>query len=337
MTLLIIFLHICAAAVIVAGWRRGEFHLPPVMLPLVILLPVWGPLCAAAAELHFRGGEKADEEPVTGRFGITDEVYRSIRMENDDVSGVLPIEDVLSMGTPAQRRSLLLSVLHTGAEPFVRPLRIAGVNDDTEVVHYAVTALVELRSSFAQRTAELEKKLQERPSDTALLLAYADLDEEYIRSGIPENGEREERLEHCRQMLEKLLQNTAWEEVAAGRGKTLRGARSQNGNRASAAGSSAAEGTGTQGELQRLALLKRLGQVCLQLEDAEQTEEIARLLIGEEPEQESGYLLLLDARVLARDGGGIAQVIDDLRGRDIYLSPAAREKISFWDLKMNRS
>ena len=204
MIILILAIHILAAAFLAAGWKQGRMHFPSSMLPIVLLLPLWGPVCALAVELHIRGGEKSDEEPGTGRFGITDEVYRSIRMEENGVSDVIPIEDVLENGTPVQRRKLLLSVLHSGAEPFVRPLRVAGVNDDTEVVHYAVTALVELRSDFNQRIAKMERLLEGNPADPQVLESYADLDEEYLKSGIPENGERLQILAHCRDMLERL-------------------------------------------------------------------------------------------------------------------------------------
>ncbi|MBQ2640596.1 MAG: hypothetical protein IJG15_01210, partial [Lachnospiraceae bacterium] len=299
-----IILHICAAAAVVAGWTRGILHIPSVMLWMAVLLPLWGPACAVAAELHYRGGEKADEEPGTGRFGITDEVYRSIRMDEEDISSVLPIEDVLAFGTPVQRRSLLLSVLHTGAAPFVRPLRTAGVNDDTEVVHYAVTALVELRSAYNQRIADMEKKLQAAPSDTETLLTFADLDEEYLRSGIPENSERDMRAAHCRRMLEKALRNVDWEEKA--RGRKLSGTGSGQTGKAGAG-----RGIGT--DFMRVSLLKRLGGICLDQGDAAAAEKAGRSLIKEEPDREEGYLMILDARVLRRDGKGISQIIKTIR------------------------
>ena len=155
MTILLIIIHLAAVFAVTAARSRGILHFPVSMFPAVFILPFWGTAFALVAEAHMRRGEKADEEPEQGRFGITDEVYRSIRMDKDDMSGVLPIGDVLETGTPVRRRSLLLSVLHEGPAPFVKPLRLAGVNDDTEVVHYAVTALSELRSEFEQRIEEM--------------------------------------------------------------------------------------------------------------------------------------------------------------------------------------
>lgn len=319
MTLLLMALHLAAAVFILAGWRQGRIHILPAMLPVVLCLPLWGPCCALVAQLHYLGGEKADEEPAYGPFGITDEVYRNIRMEEGGVEDVLPIEDVLADGTPVQRRNLLLSVLHAGPEPFVRPLRVAGVNDDTEVVHYAVTALVELRSDFAQRIAAMEKRLQERPADGQVLQEYADLDEEYIRSGIPENNERLERIGHCRRMLEGLLQYNVWQEM----GRTSR--------HPSALHNSAPQNLVPRNSTQQNGrILKRLGEMCILQGDAAAAEKAGQELLRESPDSEDGYLLLVKARAIARDGSGIREILDTIRHRGIYLSPAAREQLAFW-------
>ena len=220
MTILLIIIHLAAVFAVTAARSRGILHFPVSMFPAVFILPFWGTAFALVAEAHMRRGEKADEEPEQGRFGITDEVYRSIRMDKDDMSGVLPIGDVLETGTPVRRRSLLLSVLHEGPAPFVKPLRLAGVNDDTEVVHYAVTALSELRSEFEQRIEEMEKCYRKHPSSAEVMRQYADLDEEYLRSRIPDSRERAERSAHCRALLEKLIYYTAWQE----NGRNSRGA-----------------------------------------------------------------------------------------------------------------
>ena len=310
MIILILAIHILAAAFLAAGWKQGRMHFPSSMLPIVLLLPLWGPVCALAVELHIRGGEKSDEEPGTGRYGITDEVYRSIRMEENGVSDVIPIEDVLENGTPVQRRKLLLSVLHSGAEPFVRPLRVAGVNDDTEVVHYAVTALVELRSDFNQRIAKMERLLEGNPADPQVLESYADLDEEYLKSGIPENGERLQILAHCRDMLERLLMYDRWQETGSN------GANSDE--------------TGNRFDTKRIRILNRLGRICLEQEDTAAAKKAGHALIRVCPDLEDGYMLVLRADAAAGDGQGVCGMIRSIRERNIYISPSAREELEFW-------
>lgn len=316
MTILLIIIHLAAVFAVTAARSRGILHFPVSMLPVVFLLPFWGTAFALVVEAHMRGGEKADEAPAQGRFGITDEVYRSIRMDKDDMSGVLPIEDVLETGTPVRRRRLLLSVLHEGPAPFVKPLRAAGVNDDTEVVHYAVTALSELRSEFEQRIEAMEERYQRHPSSAEVMQQYADLDEEYLGSRIPDSRERAERCAHCRAMLEKLIYYTAWQE---------------NGRNSRGASGSGKETSGLR-ELHhsKVLLIRRLGKICLLQGDAGAAEEAGRMLLREIPESEEGYMLILRARAAAHDGRGVADVIGALKKKDIYLSPASREEISFW-------
>lgn len=316
MTILLMALHIVAAVCMITARRRGVMHFSSAMFPIVLLLPLWGPVCALAAELHILGGEKPDQEPDTGRFGITDEVYRSIRMDNDDMSGVLPIEDVLESGEPVRRRSLLLSVLHEGPAPFVRPLRTAGVNDDTEVVHYAVTALVELRSEYSQRISRMEKLYRQHPASAQIIEEYADLDEEYLQSGIPDSSERGERLAHCRSMLEKLLNYIGWQETGS------------RGLSSSVNGKEKILKKKTQTETMRL--LKRLGNICLQQGDTRAAEAAGQRLLAMDPAGEDGYMMILRAKAAAQDDRGVKKIISNVQKSGIYLSPSAREQIDFW-------
>ena len=62
----------------------------------------------------------------------------------------------------------------------------------------------------------------------------------------------------------------------------------------------------------------------------EAAEKAGRALVKDEPDREDGYLMILDARVLRRDGKGIAQIIKTIRDREIYLSPSARDQVAFW-------
>ena len=52
MTILLMALHIVAAVCMITARRRGVMHFSSAMFPIVLLLPLWGPVCALAAELH---------------------------------------------------------------------------------------------------------------------------------------------------------------------------------------------------------------------------------------------------------------------------------------------
>ena len=306
MILFLMTIHLISAVLICILWQRGTVYVSPAMLVICFLLPIWGPVSVLVAQIHIMGGQKADQEAESSRFGITDEVYRNIRMDKGGVDDVLPIEDVLVSGSPRQRRSLLLSVLHSGPKDFVRPLRIAGVNDDTEVVHYAVTALVEIRSEYTQRISELEKKLTESPGDPELLLDCADLYEEYLNSGLPENSERMELISDCRNKLERFLNVIDWQSRAMG-----------NARPGTYAG-------------QRLAAQKRIAAMCLLQGDVEAAEKYTGMLQQENPFDGDCCMLRIRAKALVRDGSAIARIIREAQERNVYFSPEQRKQLEFW-------
>ena len=183
------------------------------------------------------------------------------------------------------------------------------------IVHYAVTALVELRSEFSQRIAHMEALYQRHPSSEKVICDYADLDEEYLRSGIPDSSEREERLTHCRSMLEKLLNYISWQET----------------------GSSSASSPDVrekerkyQAWSRKVRLLKRLGNICLQQGDTRAAEAAGQRLLAMDPSGEDGYMMILRAKAAAQDDRGVKKIISNVQKSGIYLSPAAREQIDFW-------
>ena len=160
--------------------------------------------------------------------------------------------------------------------------------------------------------------------EIGIISEYASLDEEYIRSGIPEAGEKAERLSHCRKMLEKMLSYYNWQRSEKGFGV-----------RPPASGSVLPAGAvffGESGDPRRLSLLGRIGDICMMQGDSAKAAEVGRALIKEAPAKEDGYLMLMRAMSLSRDGRGIARIIGEIRERGIYLSPAGREQVDFWEL-----
>ena len=170
----------------------------------------------------------------------------------------------------------------------------------------------------------MEEKYTASPSDVGIISEYAALDEEYIRSGIPEAGEKAERLAHCRMMLEKVLSYYDWQ-------RTERGTVANR----PASGSKMPSGAafyGSSGDPQRISLLLRIGEICLMQTDSDAAVRTARALIKEAPAREDGYLMMVRALSLSRDGKGIAGIIRTIREQGIYLSPSGREQVDFWEL-----
>ena len=59
-------------------------------------------------------------------------------------------------------------------EKVMKFLKKAGNNDDTEVVHYAVTAMVEISKENDYMLQKLERKHSKNPDDYDILKEYSD-------------------------------------------------------------------------------------------------------------------------------------------------------------------
>lgn len=95
-------------------------------------------------------------------FRVDDELHRSIRVENrEDAASTVPLEEALLLDSAEQRRKLILSVLTDDPVQYYDLLEQARLNDDSEVVHYAATAMAQI-SKQADAALQLQRQQLER-------------------------------------------------------------------------------------------------------------------------------------------------------------------------------
>ena len=147
----IIFHIICCVLV----WTGINSHLLKVkrylILP-VIFVPVWGMICVLL--LHFQIFFHQDKKREIGieKMKINEEIYRSIIAPKEESDrNIVPLEEVLLIDEAAMRRDLLMNVLNDDPENYIDMLKQARMNDDVEVVHYAITGMVELSKEYESR------------------------------------------------------------------------------------------------------------------------------------------------------------------------------------------
>lgn len=189
--LLFLALHLVFCLVVFVLLRLRVLAGTRMVFPLVCLVPVWGALALLMLELHSRrsGGQAVD--PGVDRLLVRDEIYRSIPVDRETPqSQVAPINEILSINDVRVRRSVIMEVLYDDPAHYIQQLQAARVNDDTEVVHYAVTALVELQKDYDLRFQHLERKMQQEPGDPTLKQEQLALLEQYVDSGLVEGSSR---------------------------------------------------------------------------------------------------------------------------------------------------
>ena len=140
-----------------------------------LLLPFWGLLLVLI--LHFQIAFDADDSIDVGveKMKLESELYKSVTVDDKKVAdSTVPIEEALLINSAGERRSIIMDVLNDNPKEYVEFLQKAGNNDDTEVVHYAVTAMVEISKENDYRLQELERKYSLYPDDNDVLCEYTE-------------------------------------------------------------------------------------------------------------------------------------------------------------------
>lgn len=167
--------HLLICSLILLGIRSGKLRVHPYMFFVGALLPFWGILTILI--LHFQIVIKADGGRNIGveKMKLESELYRPIVVDTGkNVASTVPMEEALLINTSAQRRALILDVLNDNPEDYIEFLQKAGDNDDTEVVHYAVTAMVEISKENDDTLHLLEAQYRQNPEDMELLTVYTE-------------------------------------------------------------------------------------------------------------------------------------------------------------------
>lgn len=221
------------------------------------------------------------------------EVNRSILHDSDESEDMtVPLEEALIVNDTATRRSLLMEALYSNPADYVPQLFDAKANNDTEVVHYAATALTEIQKHYDLQFQELSQKRLARPDDPKLDDEYQALLEKYIASGLLKGDGLRTQLRRFSDLLLAKLQQ-----------EDVRG---------------------------RWSLLNKKADADLRLMDAEALDWDVEQMGKDWPDRENYWIYRIESAVLRKDAETIRTVITELEERDIYISEQLRALISFW-------
>ena len=163
---LLVIIHILVCIVLYLLLRLGVLKATRNIFPIVCLVPVWGFVSLLLLEFDTRRGRKEGVQTGVEKLLIEDDTQKNILAEEDqEHRNVAPINEILAMNDSKTRRSVIMDVLYDDPGGYVEQLQEASVNDDTEVVHYAVTALIELQKEFEQKLLKLERKRKHEPDN----------------------------------------------------------------------------------------------------------------------------------------------------------------------------
>ena len=202
--MLIIHLLICIVLWLLA--RVGILRIKGYFFPVIVLVPVWGVICVLILQLSRIVSRGKLLDSTLERLRINEETHKSIHTEADDEADlVVPLEEALLVDAPKQKRKLIMSVLTGDSAGYYNLLQQARLNDDSEVVHYASTALAQISKEADLKLQKLEQKYAAVPDDPYVLEEYCNYLEEYIESGFAEGKAAEIQRNQLEQLLRKRI------------------------------------------------------------------------------------------------------------------------------------
>jgi len=140
LVLLTVHLVVCGGLWLLARARTLEVE--GYFVPVMLLVPLWGPLCVLLLHTSNRLTGECSREQMLEKLRINEEIHKSILVADDEgKEAVVPLEEALLVNSPAQKRKLILSVLTDDPAGYYDLLQQARMDNDSEVVHYASTAL----------------------------------------------------------------------------------------------------------------------------------------------------------------------------------------------------
>lgn len=291
LVIILLIIHIIICLVIYILMRLSVLKATRMMMPLVCLVPLWGVVGLLILEIRSRGRGEINEEVGIEKLKINDEIYRSILMDEEPIENrVVPLEEALLINDPTTRRELMMEVMYSRPDDYVEQLKEARMNDDTEVVHYAVTALAELQKEYDLQFQELDWKIENDPDDEELTDKYIALLNRYLDSGIAEANDMDIKLRAYSDMLERKLKKTP----------------------------------------DKLALWKEKVSTDIRIREYETAFEEIQNIIEKWDKSETGYLLMIRYHSATQNREGIDEVIGQIRRKRIHLTPQGRREIGFW-------
>ena len=208
----------------------------------------------------------------------------------EDTSDIVPLEEALILGQAEVSRKLLLDILGENPERFFDLLRLARLNKDTEVVHYATTVIAELSRKYDLKLLNAERSYEQMEADKKALRTYIANLEEYLKIGLA-TGEMENLMrEDFAELLEKKLE-----------------ADEPNLD-------------------DYVALVKN----DLKLGKKDRVEDSLLKMHKLWPSEEIVWLLQLEYAVGERDHDQVKSILETIQAENIYISSNNREKLDFW-------
>ena len=179
-------IHILLCALYYVLIKKGIAHLTGSMIPIMLLVPLFGPLSVLLVEWILVRKKDGTRKTDLHKLNLgEDSVYNKVMIDEGEMpQKVVPLEEAILINDVPTRRAIMLDILHRDPGQFLDLLMVARFNSDIEVTHYATTTIMEIQREFELAIQQISAAVKNSPNDEQALDKYIDVLDKYIRSGL---------------------------------------------------------------------------------------------------------------------------------------------------------
>ncbi len=152
---------------------------------VAFFVPVFGPLMLLLDKYFEHKGRMGSRDIGLETQRYTEMKYKRIEVDsqkNQDIT--VPLEEAMIVNDKTVRRSMMLDILKQNTDDCVPLLLRARMSDDTELTHYATTAMMEIQSQYELRLHDWARSYEFNDRDVTVLKGYSKELIRYIESGL---------------------------------------------------------------------------------------------------------------------------------------------------------
>ncbi len=180
----VFIVHLVFFALVFVLYRMHKLNLDAPALVIAACLPIVGEvIILMLSQLRSRGLEGSKEGDIPDLAQPEDQSV-SEELDANNEENAVPLEDALIVDDTATRREAMVQALLGDSESYISTIASARNNDDSEVSHYASTALAEFSHAYEKEFRELMAMHKEDPDDMSLLAAAIVFMERYLASDL---------------------------------------------------------------------------------------------------------------------------------------------------------
>lgn len=287
-----LIIHTLLCALIYIGIRSRFFKFTEQLFPVIVLVPIAGIAAGLVADYHSRF-HKAGIKPIElEELHLETEDLRLKQVEDDDSGAlVIPLEEAMTINDAETRRKLMLDILHQNPQEYIELLQKARLDEDIEVTHYASTAIMEMQRDYELSLQKAEREYENDRENSEKLERYLYSLRRYIESGLVDRNVLFIYRGRYSELLREKMQR----------------------------------------EPEDMDTRLQAVDNYLNLENYSEAKALSDILVHKWPNREETWFAQLKVCQEMRDGPGIKNILEEIRRRNVYLTPQGRVALSFWD------